>query len=253
MRMLKIFLILLLSALVAISGYKIYKEVTTQQKEIEKFDELQEIVEEIPDNTETKNEAISTEEPVEIIEKSRNLAPLFERNSDCIGWICIPETNINYPVMHTPSNPQRYLRKNFDKEYSNAGIPFLDGNNTLDGDNLIIYGHNMRNGTMFSDLTQYRNEDYCIEHPVIEFETARGLKLYTVFAVVYVKNEDSWYDFYAADDETDYKNKIDEIKRRALYDTGITPEYGQQLLTLSTCYGATKNDRIIVIGAESTY
>lgn len=67
MRMLKIFLILLLSALVAISGYKIYKEVTTQQKEIEKFDELQEIVEEIPDNTETKNEAISTEEPVEII------------------------------------------------------------------------------------------------------------------------------------------------------------------------------------------
>ena len=138
MRMLKIFLILLLSALVAISGYKIYKEVTTQQKEIEKFDELQEIVEEIPDNTETKNEAISTEEPTEIIEKSRNLAPLFERNSDCIGWICIPETNINYPVMHTPDNPQKYLRKDFDGKYSQSGVPFLDARcNAVSGTAII--------------------------------------------------------------------------------------------------------------------
>ena len=81
----------------------------------------------------------------------------------------------------------------------------------MECDNLVIYGHNMKNGTMFSDVTKYRNKKYCAEHPVIEFETAEGMK------------------------------------HRALYDTGITPQYGQQLLTLSTCYGATKSDRIVVI------
>lgn len=74
---------------------------------------------------------------------------------------------------------------------------------------------------------------------------------YTVFAVVYVKNNDGWYDFHTADNETEFNEKIEAIKHRALYDTGITPQYGQQLLTLSTCYGATKSDRIMVIGVES--
>ena len=79
------------------------------------------------------------------------------------------------------------------------------------------------------------------------------LKIYhnSLFAVVYVKNTDGWYDFHTASDEAEYNEKVEAIKRRALYDTGITPEYGQQLLTLSTCYGATKLDRIIVIGVET--
>ena len=152
--------------------------------------------------------------------------------------------------MHTPDEPQKYLRKNFDKEYSNAGVPFLKGFCTLNCDNLTLYGHNMKNGTMFSDITQYRSKDYCTEHPIIEFETTQGLKQYTVFAVVQLKNNDGWYDYHTAADETEFDNKIAQIKSRALYDVGITPTYGQQLLTLSTCYGATKNDRIIVIGVE---
>lgn len=251
-----------------VSSIMVAKEFYGSQKEIDDFHELSSLVTKHPvideneEDTMSDSESSISEDPdlEEDLENEtpspifkRNLTPLFEKNADCVGWVYIEDSAVDYPVMHTPSEPQRYLRLNFGKEYSNAGIPFLDGDDTLDGDNLIIYGHNMRNGTMFSDLTQYRNEDYCIEHPVIEFETARGLKLYTVFAVVYVKNEDSWYDFHVAADETEYKNKIDEIKRRALNNTGITPEYGQQLLTLSTCYGATKSDRIIVVGVESTY
>ena len=69
----------------------------------------------------------------------------------------------------------------------------MQGNNTLESDNIIIYGHNMKNGTMFSDITKYRNETFCTEHPTIEFETGQGLKLYSVFAVVQIKNNDSWY------------------------------------------------------------
>jgi len=77
------------------------------------------------------------------------------------------------------------------------------------------------------------------------------MKQYTVFTVVYVKNNHGWYDLHTAADETEFDEKIEAIKHRALYDTGIKPEYGQQLLTLSTCYGATKSDRIIIIGVES--
>ena len=224
MRMLKIFLILLLSALVAISGYKIYKEVTTQQKEIEKFDELQEIVEEIPDNTETKNEAISTEEPVEIIEKSRNLAPLFERNSDCIGWICIPETNINYPVMHTPDNPQKYLRKDFDGKYSQSGVPFLDARCNAVSGTAIIYGHNMKNGTQFSDLKNYLNGDFCDSHSVIEYETKSGVRYFIVETVIKTDIYDEIYNQTKNDDDT---------------------------LILSTCYGSAKSGRLIIIAKEA--
>ena len=152
--------------------------------------------------------------------------------------------------MHTPDEPQRYLRKNFDKEYSTAGVPFLKGICTLECDHLILYGHNMKNGTMFSDVTQYRSKNYYLEHPIVEFETAQGLKRYAVFAVVQVKNNDGWYAFHTAADETEYDTKIAEVKQRSLYSAEITPIYGQQLITLSTCYGATKSDRIIVIGVE---
>ncbi|MCI5503401.1 MAG: class B sortase, partial [Eubacterium sp.] len=109
--------------------------------------------------------------------------PLFEANGDCIGWICIPNTAVNYPVMFTPEEPQKYLRKNFEGEYSVSGVPFLDGASTPECDNLIIYGHNMKNGTMFSDITQYRDKAYFEEHPYIELETADGLKVYQVFAL----------------------------------------------------------------------
>ena len=251
------FITLLCVAVMVVAVSMIVGEVKDRQKEIDDFDELAELITDYPvsDESESATEPKNSDAEPEATEPptvfTRNLTPLFEKNADCIGWVYIKDTAVDYPVMHTPSEPQRYLRLNFDKEYSTAGVPFLKGKCTMECDNLVIYGHNMKNGTMFSDVTQYRNKDYCTEHPVIEFETAEGMKQYTVFAVVYVKNNDGWYDFHTADNETEFNEKIEEIKHRALYDTGITPEYGQQLLTLSTCYGATKSDRIIVIGVES--
>ena len=251
------FITLLCVAVMVVAVSMIVGEVKDRQKEIDDFDKLSELVvdvavsDETQNTTDPKNSEINTELETAPVVSTRNLAPLFEKNEDCIGWVYIEGTAVDYPVMHTPDEPQRYLRKNFDKEYSTAGVPFLKGKCTMECDNLVIYGHNMKNGTMFSDVTQYRNKDYCTEHPVIEFETAEGMKQYTVFAVVYVKNNDDWYDFHTAADETEFNAKIEEIKHRALCDTGITPQYGQQLLTLSTCYGATKSDRIIVIGVES--
>ena len=250
-------LTLLFAVIMVIAIVMIVGEVKDSQEAINDFDELAEIITDYPVSdesesaTEPKNSDAEPEATEPPVVSTRNLTPLFEKNADCIGWVYIENTAVDYPVMHTPKEPQRYLRKNFDKEYSTAGVPFLKGKCTMECDNLVIYGHNMKNGTMFSAVTQYRNKNYCTEHPVIEFETAEGMKQYTVFAVVYVKNNDGWYDFHTAADEAEYNEKVEAIKRRALYDTGITPEYGQQLLTLSTCYGATKLDRIIVIGVET--
>ncbi len=259
------FLTVICVGAMVLSIIMIAKEMSDRQKEINDFNELADLITDVTvsdtkdyvdelENSETDDvigeENSEEDKKTDSIVVTRNLTPLFDRNADCIGWVYIDGTTVNYPVMHTPSEPQRYLRKNFDKEYSIAGIPFVDGVCTLDCDNLIIFGHNMKNGTMFSDITQYQNEGYFSEHPVIEFETAQGLKQYTVFAVVQVKSKDSWYGFHIADDETQYNAKVAEIKSRALYDTGIVPEYPAQLLTLSTCEGVNQNDRIIIIAVE---
>ena len=172
------------------------------------------------------------------------------RTSNQTAYICIPNTAVNYPVMFTPEEPQKYLRKNFEGEYSVSGVPFLDGASTPECDNLIIYGHNMKNGTMFSDITQYRNKAYCEEHPYIEFETADGLKVYQVFAVVCLKKTDLWYNISCFESKEHYQKAITEIKDRSLYYTGIEPHFKEQLLTLSTCFGDSKDSRMVVIGVE---
>ena len=239
----------ILFSITVVSCIMIADTMMRSNAEIEDFESLAAIAQTSTESITNETQDNSTEsektEPEPMF--TRNLTPLFEKNSDCIGWICIPNTAVDYPVMHTPQDSQKYLRKNFDCEYSSSGVPFMQGNNTLNSDNLIIYGHNMKNGTMFSDITKYRDKAFCAEHPTIEFETGQGLKIYNVFAVVQVKNNDEWYRFTVSTDETDYENKISEISKAALYTTDVLPQYGQQLLTLSTCYGNSKSDRLIVI------
>lgn len=75
---------------------------------------------------------------------------LNQLNSDCIGWVRIPDTGIDYPVMHTPDEPEKYLNKNYDGYFSYSGVPFLDARCTTYNTNMIIYGHNMSTGTMFA-------------------------------------------------------------------------------------------------------
>lgn len=147
---------LLFVAIMLLSVGMIAKEYRERQQDIKGFEKLADIITEV-EQTEMADNVEQTEIPQEQKQSSRNLTPLFEANGDCIGWICIPNTAVNYPVMFTPEEPQKYLRKNFEGEYSVSGVPFLDGASTPECDNLIIYGHNMKNGTMFSDITQYRD------------------------------------------------------------------------------------------------
>ena len=221
----------LLSALLLISGVMIYRELSSRQKEKEDFDALAELVE-IP----VTNPPITSEPPpVETVEPSEatepeeplwDLSPLFEQNSECIGWLCIPDTAVNYPVMHTPRNPQKYLRMNFYGEYSQSGIPFLDYRCSLDSGNLLIYGHNMKNGTMFGELKSYTDPAFCADYPIIEFQTADGLLRYTVSEVRITDTSDKWY----------------EIISGELFEEN-------RCLVLSTCYGGG-NGRLLIIATE---
>ena len=215
----------LLSGVLVTSGFMIVKELSSQQKEKEDFRKLAEIVTGIPTehpetNTWLIDESVAEETPI-----GQNLSKLFAMNADCIGWLCIPGTAVDYPVMHTPENPQKYLRRNFYGEYSQSGVPFLDGRCSLDCDNLIIYGHNMKNGTMFSDLTRYADQSFRSEHPIIELVTAGGKQIYTVSDIRITDTSDKWY-------------------------SEINPKSGR-FLTLSTCYGNSKNGRLLVIAKET--
>ena len=234
MRKINIILILLLSALLSMSAYMIWKDISIQQKEKKEFEELLEIIEMPEETTDPTSTSMGTEsvpndttEP-EVAEpevQARNLAPLFEKNSECIGWIYIEGTNVNYPVMHTPDNPQKYLRKNFDGEYSQSGVPFLDARCSADGGTAIVYGHNMKNGTQFSDLKKYLDADFRNTHLTIEFQTEAGIQYYTVVDVIRTDIYDEIYNNISSEDDT---------------------------LILSTCYGSAKSGRLLIIAKEAT-
>lgn len=162
-------IIILLLAVMLFSVGMIVKEADERRQDISDFEKLEDLITE-PESEEPITDNENTDE-LASTQSLRNLTPLFEQNADCFGWICIPDTSVNYPVMHTPQEPEKYLRRNFEGEYSVSGVPFLEGTSLLNDTNLIIYGHNMKNGTMFSDVTKYREKDFCGKHPYIEFET----------------------------------------------------------------------------------
>lgn len=218
----------LLSALLILSAWMIYQEISSRQKEKAEFDILAELVEVTPDTQpdETVTPTDTTPEPRENSEPLRDLSALFAQNRDCIGWLCIPDTTINYPVMHTPNNPQKYLRRSFYGEYSQSGVPFLDSRCSLDSTNLIIYGHNMKNGTMFSDLGKYLDDTFLGEHSTIELQTADGVQCFTVTEVLKTDIHDQWYERISRDDRKQY-------------------------LVLSTCYGSAKSSRLLIIATEN--
>ena len=225
MRKISIILSLLLSAALAVAVFKIVQTINIQQKEKEDFQIIAELVNTpaIPDETVSTEE---TDEKKPETESTRNIAPVLEQNADCIGWIFIDGTNINYPVMHTPDNPQKYLRLSFEKKYSQSGVPFLDGRCSLQDGNLIIYGHNMKNGTMFSDLKKYLDTDFREAHKMIEFQTADGVFLFEITDVIRTNISDERY------------NQINSTDGR--------------ILLLSTCYGSAKSDRLLIIAKEVT-
>ena len=176
---------------------------------------------------------------------------LREINSECIAWLTIPGTTVDYPVMHTPNDPEKYLNRSFYGNYSVSGVPFLDADCTVYGTNMIIYGHDMNGGTMFAPLLNYLTKSYAQQHTTIQLETEQGEKIYTVYCAARVKSDDLFYNLKDAPNQAYFDQKVKDLSRRALYTLGNQPEYAQKLLTLSTCTNTGQDDRVIVVAVQN--
>ena len=211
--------------------------------------QLQEVLQEKSDETGEDSSGDS------LTQIDAGILALHEENPDCIGWITIDGTRIDYPVMYRPGDKNYYLHRDFNGEYSVNGCLYLAEECVPgDSDNLIIYGHHMNSGKMFADLEKYKDEDFYKEHPMIQFRTIWGNEEYEILAAfttpVYTGNDFNYYNFIKAQKGEDYEYFIREIKRKGIYETKVTACYGEKLLTLSTCEYSQKNGRMVVVAKK---
>ncbi len=194
-----------------------------------------------------------TEVP-EVLEEYKNL---LNQNQRLIGWVKIDDTNIDYPVMQTVDN-EYYQDHNLNQEYDKNGSIFMDKDCDVlkPSTNFILYGHHMKSGQMFGNLDKYESEQYAKEHPYIDFDTIYEHGIYRVMYVfrsrVYSEEEVTfkYYQFIDALSEQEFNSNMQEMADMSLYDTGVTAQYGDQLLTLSTCDYQEKNGRFVVVAKK---
>jgi len=242
----KILLItILILIVVCVIAYKLIGQ--NKEKEEENYENILKNIQVTP----TENE---TERMLQVIE-------LQKENPDIVGWLEIEGTKINYPVLQDNDN-EYYMTHNYKKEYTKDGSLFLDKdyNWEIPSTNLLIYGHNNQNDTMFHHLLDYKDESFYKEHPVIRFTTDKEDAEYEIIAVfysrVYYQSEKDvfrYYYFLNAENEQEFNYYIEKSKQASIYETGKTAEYGDQLITLSTCSYHTENGRFAVVARKNTW
>ena len=198
----------------------------------------------------------ATVPPTEPREVLPRLQEQYEKNPDLAGWLTIPGTRIDYPVMYSPDEPERYLHANFEVSYSFAGLPFIDAACDPESGNRIIYAHNMLDGSMFRTLLKYQQKDFWQRNPVISFNTLYEEQEYEVVAAfydkVYKKSDTNFkfYQFYDTSDQSSFDEAMAYYREHALYDTGVTAQCGDLFLTLVTCAYQTENGRFVVVARK---
>lgn len=261
-----VFLILLALLLVIFcaSGAYILYYLSESASQKAKFDELADLVASIQagetstsptdvrmdsgDSTEPESTADDTTGQVMLPE----YAALYEMNPHLVGWIKLDGTVIDYPVMQTPEQEDYYLRRNFYGQTSSQGCIYV--REVCDvfapSDNLTIYGHHMRDGSMFACLSSYTSRSTWEEGNILHFDTLYEHHTYQIFSVfkttASVGMGFSYHLFVDAGDEAEFQEFVDQCKALALYDTGITPRYGDKIICLSTCDYSQTNGRLVV-------
>lgn len=239
-----------------ISAYMVVSQLVREKQEADAFEKLIAQVEQqaLSQPGHSNSSTDPTAEPTPVFHK---YDVLYEQNPDLFGWISIDGTKLNYPVMHTPDDPEYYLRRAFDGTYSASGVPFLDGDCYPGCGNYIVYGHHMKNGKMFAPIQDYADEEFWKEHPTIHFDLLNKAGEYEVLAAFYAQaykaNDENvfrYYDYTDLTEETAFAEYLSYISDAALYDTGVTAEYGDQLLTLTTCSYHTSDGRFVVVAKE---
>lgn len=176
-----------------------------------------------------------------------NFEELKTKNSDIVAWIKVNNTNINFPIVKTSDN-NYYLKHNFNKESNGAGWIFADYRCSFDdlGKNTIIYGHNRRNGTMFSNLSYMLNKDWNFENENSYFSFATKSKSYKaeIFSV-YMINASKLTIPNSFSDNFEFENYINSIKSLSIYNFNVNVSESDNIVTLCTCDNTSRN-RIVV-------
>lgn len=178
---------------------------------------------------------------------------LYMKNGDLAGWLTVEGTKIDYPVMQCEDD-EYYLHHDFDGKDSKYGCLYVREKADLEeGTNFVIYGHNMRDGSMFGELDLFLEEEFYREHANISFDTLYEERTYEILSVfrsrVYSEDADvfKYYQFYGADTEEAFEDFYRNIKELSLYDTGVTAAFGDTFLTMSTCAYHVDDGRFVVV------
>lgn len=258
-------LFLFFLAVAIFSGYKIIGILTEYRAGESTYEALQQHVE-LPDagksNGKTGFPWPSIDAPEEtdgeMAEEECVLFPdvdfesLLEINDDVIGWIYIEDTNINYPVVQGENNDQ-YLYTMIDGKYNSAGSIFMDYRNQPDltDPHTILYGHHMKNKTMFADITKYRDQAFYDAHPVCLFMTPKeNYQLKIISAYVAGPDDPAWQlDFFSEEEVLQWAK---DSMMRSGFSSAAEPQLGDRFITLSTCSYEFNNARFVLIGVLNT-
>ena len=175
-----------------------------------------------------------------------DLAALQSENPDCVGWLTIPDTSVDYPIVWTPNDPEHYLRRDFYDSYASGGTPFLDGRNKpqAEGQNLIVYGHNMLDGSMFKPLLQYLTPNFRQTHQDIYLELDGAQYHYQVIAALETSTRSPVYAYTDLSDTAE----MEDFRAMLLEETGLDAiPQAEGYLTLSTCNDQGGNSRVLVV------
>ncbi|MDL2225029.1 class B sortase [Eubacteriales bacterium OttesenSCG-928-M02] len=235
---------------VLLSGFMIWQHYSKEKQYMDEFDSLAELVQKAQDGERLNTIEVPFNEDENVLP---DYSALYQQNYDFVGWLSIEGTNINYPVMQTPDRPNYYLKRNFEKKPSRHGVPFAAEHCDVfaPSDNIIIYGHHIKDGKMFGALMDYSSREFYEQHRIIRFDTMLEHAEYEIVAVfrtvAYSENGFPFFHFTNANGKEDFDAYIAECKRLALYETKVRAEYGDKLITLSTCEYSALNGRLMIV------
>lgn len=249
----------ILLLILAFAGYQALKIYLPQSEESKGFESIKEeagikdiSAQEIIGSTEPSQSG----EPDKKTENAADNTPvltLTQKNSDFVGWLSIEGTVIDYPVMKSDeSDPEFYLHRDFDKNYSYSGTLFIGEGCDADSDAFVIYGHNMNSGSMFGSLDSYKSGSFALEHKDIVFRTVKENRVYRVFAAFQTKllpedsKEFAYYRSVGELSRDEYEGVLENVRNMSLISLNEAPKYPEQIMFLSTCYYHTDEGRFVV-------
>lgn len=247
-----VILTLIFIFIAAFAGYQIYREYSERRESADTYTDLENLVsfsEEHPgEQPDESNASESGETEARAEEPAVDFDALTKINDDCVAWICIPDTAINYPVVQGTDNSY-YLKHLIDGKWNSAGCIFLDSRvaSDMSDRHSIIYGHHMKTGTMFSGLTKYKKQQYYNEHPEALLITPEKTYRIEFFAgyVAQVSNP-AWQISFESDEN--FETWINNTKGQSWFESPIFPAVTDKILTLSTCSYEFDNARFVLHG-----